>query len=82
MPSEGKFREISSVSIFNDFQSNRSKIRYRDRENNTLRYPYTINGSALAIDRCVAAILENYQENETTIRIPECLQSYYGSKTL
>lgn len=83
MPSEGKFREISSVSVFSDFQADRSKMRYRDRVGNRLKVPYTINGSALAVDRCVAAILENCQDvDEGTIVLPDCLKPYYKRKLL
>lgn len=78
MPSENKYRETSSISMFGDFQGRRSSIRYRDVETNKTHYACTINGSGLAIDRVVAAILENYQNDDGTITIPNVLQKYMG----
>ncbi|NQZ65629.1 MAG: serine--tRNA ligase [Mycoplasmatales bacterium] len=75
MPSENRYRETSSVSSFGDFQGRRSSIRYKD-ENGKNRPVYTINGSALAIDRVVASILEIYQNPDGTITVPEVLIPY------
>ena len=75
IPSEQKYRETSSISICKDFQGRRAKIRYRD-ENDKLKYAYTMNGSGLAIDRVVAAILENYQNPDGSISIPKVLIPY------
>lgn len=77
MPSENRYREISSVSICGDFQARRAKIRYRDQEG-VINYAITMNGSSLAIDRCVAAIIENGHAEDGQIRIPKCLTRYYG----
>ncbi|QJR44328.1 serine--tRNA ligase [Mycoplasma miroungirhinis] len=77
IPSEQKYRETSSISVFFDFQARRSMIRYRDNENK-VQYANTINGSGLAIDRVVAAILENYQNADGTISIPQALIPYFG----
>ncbi len=75
LPFQNCYREISSVSLCGDFQARRMKLRYKD-ENNKTTLPATLNGSALAIDRTIAAILENYQTKEGTIIIPEVLQPY------
>ena len=77
IPSEQRYRETSSVSSFSDFQGRRASIRYKD-SNGKNRPVFTINGSGLAIDRIVAAILENYQNNDGTIDVPEVLVSYMG----
>ena len=71
-----RWLEVSSVSNFETFQANRLKLRYRD-ENNKTRLCHTLNGSALALPRIVAAILENNQ-SENGIHIPECLVPYTG----
>ena len=75
IPSEEKYRETSSISICNDFQARRAKIRYRNDEGKTT-YAFTMNGSGLAIDRVMAAILENYQNNDGSITIPKVLIPY------
>ncbi|MCK5866803.1 MAG: serine--tRNA ligase [Mycoplasmataceae bacterium] len=80
LPSEERYRETSSVSLFGDYQARRASIRYRTEDGN--KYPHTINGSALAIDRVVAAILEVYQNNDGTIDVPEVLQKYMGIKKI
>ena len=75
IPSEEKYRETSSISICNDFQARRAKIRYRNNEGKTT-YAFTMNGSGLAIDRVMAAILENYQNSDGSISIPKVLIPY------
>ncbi|AZZ65696.1 serine--tRNA ligase [Metamycoplasma phocicerebrale] len=75
IPSEQRYRETSSISIYKDFQAIRAKIRYRTNDNKT-KYAYTINGSGLAIDRVVAAILENYQNPDGSISVPKVLIPY------
>ena len=75
IPSEQKYRETSSISICRDFQARRAKIRYRDADGKT-KYAYTMNGSGLAIDRVVAAILENYQNEDGSITVPKVLKPY------
>ena len=77
MPSYNRYVEISSCSNFEDFQARRANIRYRD-ENNKPQYVHTLNGSALAIGRCFAAVIENYQQADGSIKIPEVLQKYTG----
>jgi seryl-tRNA synthetase len=77
MPSQEKYREISSCSNFLDFQARRSKIRYKDGNSST--FLHTLNGSALAVGRTLIAIIENYfDEQLNKILIPECLKSYFG----
>ncbi|QBF34407.1 serine--tRNA ligase [Mycoplasmopsis phocirhinis] len=77
LPSEIQYREISSISYMGDFQARRAMIRYKD-ENGVNQYAHTMNGSGLAIDRLVAAILENYQNKDGTITIPQVLIPYMG----
>ncbi|MGE5654217.1 MAG: serine--tRNA ligase [Bacillota bacterium] len=78
MPSYNRYVEISSCSNFEDFQARRADIKYRPAPGAKAEYVHTLNGSGLAIDRCVAAILENYQTPEGEIVIPEALLRYMG----
>ncbi|MGL5357538.1 MAG: serine--tRNA ligase [Metamycoplasmataceae bacterium] len=81
LPSEQRYREVSSISYFSDFQARRAKIRYKDNDGN-IQVAHTINGSALAIDRVFAALLEIYQNKDGSISIPEKLYPYMnGIKT-
>jgi len=75
-PSQNTFREISSCSNFGDFQSRRMKIRIKQSKENILCH--TINGSGLAVGRTLAAILENFQNENGSITIPDVLVSYMG----
>lgn len=81
IPSEKKYREISSVSSFSDYQGRRASIRYKNDEGKNVPV-CTINGSGLAIDRTVAAILENYQNEDGSITIPKVLVSYMGVEVI
>ncbi|MDD2484958.1 MAG: serine--tRNA ligase [bacterium] len=78
-PQQGLYREISSCSSFTDFQARRAGIRYRSASGRT-EYVHTINGSGLAVGRCLAAILENYQTEGGNVIIPEALRPYMGGK--
>lgn len=78
MPAQDKYREISSCSNFEDFQARRGDIRFKRTGKKGTEYVHTLNGSGLAVGRTVAAILENYQEKDGSIRIPEALQPYMG----
>lgn len=78
LPSQNRYREISSCSNFRDFQARRASIRYRPQEGGKPAFVHTQNGSALAIGRTVVAILENYQQADGSIRIPTALQPYMG----
>ncbi len=75
MPYQDKYREISSCSNCTDFQARRAKIRYRD-ENGKLHLAHTLNGSGLAVGRTVAAILENYQNEDESVTVPDVLVPY------
>ncbi|KRN89579.1 serine--tRNA ligase [Ligilactobacillus ceti] len=77
MPAQDTYREISSCSNCEDFQGRRAQIRYRDEEGK-LQYVHTLNGSGLAVGRTVAAILENYQNEDGSVTIPEALRPYMG----
>ncbi len=82
MPSYNGYKEISSCSCCTDFQARRANIRYRDEDKfKGTRYVYTLNGSGLAVGRCMAAIIENYQNSDGTITVPEALVSYMGGMT-
>lgn len=77
MPSQDKYVEVSSCSNFEDFQARRANIRYRTK-NGELKFVHTLNGSGLAIGRTMAAILENYQQEDGSVLIPKVLQNYMG----
>ncbi|WP_181350777.1 serine--tRNA ligase [Thalassobacillus sp. CUG 92003] len=81
LPSYDTYREISSCSNFEDFQARRAGIRFRREEKGKPEFVHTLNGSGLAIGRTVSAILENYQQEDGTITIPEVLRPYMGGKT-
>jgi seryl-tRNA synthetase len=74
LPGQNKYREISSISNTRDFQARRAKIRFKDGKKN--RLVHTLNGSALAVGRTLIAIMENYQNEDGSIEIPEVLQRY------
>lgn len=78
MPSYGRYVEISSCSNFEDFQARRANIRYRNEETGKAEFVHTLNGSGLAVGRTVAAILENYQQEDGSVVIPEALRKYMG----
>ena len=78
LPSENKYREISSCSSCSTFQSVRMKSRYKD-ENNEMKYAGTLNGSGLAVGRTLIAILENYQQKDGSITIPKVLRPYMNN---
>jgi seryl-tRNA synthetase len=82
LPSYDAYKEISSCSNFEDFQARRANIRYRDAETKKVNFVHTLNGSGLAVGRTLAAILENYQNEDGTVTIPKVLQPYMGGKTL
>ncbi len=79
MPSQNKYRETHSSSYFHDFQTRRLNIRYRDTDG-SLKYVHSLNNTACATSRLPAAILENYQEADGRIRIPDVLRPYFGGK--
>lgn len=81
MAGAGTYREISSCSNFEDFQARRANIRYRREADKKVTFVHTLNGSGLAIDRTIAALLENHQQADGSVRIPEALQPYMGGQT-
>lgn len=76
MPSYSKYVEISSCSNFEDFQARRANIRFRNNESKKVEFVHTLNGSGLAVGRTVAAILENYQQEDGTVIIPKVLRDF------
>ena len=78
MPSYGRYVEISSCSDFEDYQARRANIRYREEAGAKPRLVHTLNGSGVAVGRTVAAIMENYQNADVSITIPEALRTYMG----
>jgi len=78
LPSYGTYREISSCSNFEDFQARRANIRFRREPKAKPEFIHTLNGSGLAVGRTVAAILENYQQEDGSVLIPEALRPYMG----
>ncbi|MDR1886133.1 MAG: serine--tRNA ligase, partial [Synergistaceae bacterium] len=78
LPSQGCYREISSCSNCEDFQSRRMGTRYRTREGGRTRLVHTLNGSGIAVGRCLIAIMENFQDGDGGITIPEALRPYVG----
>lgn len=76
MPAQGVYREISSCSNFLDFQARRGQIRYRSQESKKTDFCHTLNGSGLAVGRTLAAVLENYQQADGSVVVPEALRPY------
>ena len=82
MPSYGRYVEISSCSNFEDYQARRMNLRYRPADGGKPRFVHTLNGSGLAVGRTVAAIMENYQQEDGTILVPEVLQRYMNCERI
>ena len=78
MPSYGRYVEISSCSNFEDFQARRANIKFKNAQGEKAQYVHTLNGSGVAIGRTVAAILENYQNADGSVTVPEVLRPYMG----
>ncbi|MDQ2080629.1 serine--tRNA ligase [Xanthobacteraceae bacterium Astr-EGSB] len=78
LPGQGLFREISSCSVCGDFQARRMQARYRTKEGRAVRPVHTLNGSGVAVGRALVAVLENYQQADGSIAVPDVLQSYMG----
>lgn len=79
MPSYGRYVEISSCSNFEDYQARRANIRFKDSAKDKARFVHTLNGSGLAVGRTVAAILENYQNEDGSVTVPDALVQYMGT---
>jgi len=78
LPGQGTYREISSCSNFEDFQARRASIRFREDDKAKPELVHTLNGSGLAVGRTVVAVLENFQQADGSVMIPEALQPYMG----
>jgi seryl-tRNA synthetase len=81
LPSQNTYREISSCSWFGDFQARRANIRVKGREGKPA-FAHTLNGSGLAVGRTWVAVLENYQQPDGSIRVPEVLRPYVGAEVI
>lgn len=82
VPAQNTYREISSCSNFGDFQARRASIRFREDEKAKPEFVHTLNGSGLAVGRTLVAILENYQQEDGTVVVPEALRPYMGGCTV
>ena len=82
IPSQDAYREISSCSNFRDFQARRLKARWKNNTENRTELINTLNGSGLALSRTVLALLENYQESDGSITVPDVLRGYVGKDSL
>ncbi len=80
-PGQGKYLEVSSCSCFTDYQARRMKLRYKDEEGKN-HFCHTLNGSGTALPRLLVALLEQHQQADGSIHIPEALQAYYGDSSL
>ena len=78
MPRYGRYVEISSCSNFEDYQARRANIRFRREKKAKPEFVHTLNGSGLAVGRTVAAILENFQQEDGSVVVPEALRPYVG----
>jgi seryl-tRNA synthetase len=78
LPGQNMYREISSCSICGEFQARRMSARYRTKEGRTVRHVHTLNGSGVAVGRALIAVMENYQEADGSIAVPEALAPYMG----
>ena len=82
VPSQNAYREISSCSNFRDFQARRMKARWKNNSDNKTEFINTLNGSGLALSRTVLSLLENYQESDGSVTIPDVLRSYMGKDSI
>ncbi|MBC7189715.1 serine--tRNA ligase, partial [Candidatus Aerophobetes bacterium] len=78
LPSQQRWLEISTCSNFEDYQARRASIKYREKKTGNTRFVHTLNGSGVAVGRCVVAILENFQDERGRVYIPQVLWSYMG----
>jgi len=81
LPGEGRYREISSCSNVTDYQARRGGIRFREAPKTKPRFLHTLNGSGVAVGRCAIAVLEQHQQPDGTVRVPEALRPYIGGRT-
>jgi seryl-tRNA synthetase len=78
LPGQDRYREISSCSVCGDFQARRMNARFRAAGAKSPRFVHTLNGSGVAVGRALVAVLENYQEADGSVRVPEALKPYMG----
>ncbi len=81
LPGQDTYREISSVSVAGDYQARRMHARYRD-DDGKAQYVHTLNGSGVATGRALIAVMENYQQEDGSIAVPDVLQPYMGGQTM
>jgi seryl-tRNA synthetase len=81
VPKENKYREIGSASYFHDFQTRRLNIRYRD-DDGKLRYAHSLNSTAIPTPRILVSLVENFQQEDGSIKIPSVLQKYFGKEVI
>ncbi len=82
LPGQDQYREISSVSNFLDFQARRMHARFRNSESGRPELVHTLNGSGLAVGRTMVAVLENYQDGDGNVHVPDALRPYMGHQTV
>ena len=80
LPGQGRFREISSCSVCCDFQARRMNARSKAADAKATRFVHTLNGSGVAVGRALVAVMENYQQPDGSIAIPDVLQAYMGGR--
>jgi seryl-tRNA synthetase len=78
LPGQGLFREISSCSVCGEFQARRMQARYRTKKDRQIRHVHTLNGSGVAVGRALIAVMENYQQADGSILVPDALAPYMG----
>jgi seryl-tRNA synthetase len=78
LPGQGRYREISSCSLCGDFQARRMNARFRPQDEKATRFVHTLNGSGVAVGRALAAVLENYQNEDGSVNVPDVLLPYMG----
>ena len=78
LPGQNAYREISSCSVCGDFQARRMDARFKGREDKATRFVHTLNGSGVAVGRALIAVMENYQNADGSVTIPEVLRPYMG----
>jgi seryl-tRNA synthetase len=81
VPGEGKYREISSASYFHDFQTRRLNIRYREADG-SMRFAHSLNSTAIPTPRILVSLVENFQQEDGSIVIPEVLRPYMGKDVI
>ena len=81
LPGQGRFREISSCSVCGDFQARRMNARSKAADAKATRFVHTLNGSGVAVGRALIAVIENYQQPDGAIAVPEALRPYMGGLT-